>query len=56
MNDIERLRKELIDYYGTAAQFYPQAYLEIEKIKKMSDEEILSLAEEVLGIQKIKRR
>ena len=54
--DIERLRQKLIDYYGTLAQVFPPAYLEIDKIKNMSPEEVIATAQEVLGESNIKRR
>ncbi len=56
MMDIERLRQKLIDYYGTLAQYFPPAYLEIDKIRKMSPEEVIATAEEVLGENNIKKR
>ena len=56
MPDIEALRLELIDYYGTLAQIYPAAYLEVEKVKRMSDDEIIALANKVLGKQYVKKR
>ncbi len=56
MNDIERLRQALIDYFGTQAQIFPAAYLEVERVKQASDEEILEMASKYLGNQYVKRR
>ena len=45
--DIERLRKDLIDYYGTAAfNVAPQAILEVSKIERASARELIEIAEE----------
>lgn len=45
--DIERLRKDLIDYYGTAAfNVAPQAILEVRKIERASARELIEIAEE----------
>lgn len=42
--DIERLRNELIDYYGTASMIYLAAWADLMKVKNASDEEILQIA------------
>jgi hypothetical protein len=43
--DIERLRKELIDYYGTGAMSGMPAMLEeVRRVEHMSDEEVLRAA------------
>ena len=56
MNDIEELRRQLIDYYGTQAQIFPAAYMKVEEVKRMTDEEILAEAAKVLKNQTFKRR
>ena len=39
--DIEELRKELEDYYGTAmVSGMPMAVIDLSRVSKMSDEEI----------------
>ena len=43
--DYERLRKDLIDYYGTAIPFgFGVAMIEIEKIKRATNEELIVIA------------
>ena len=39
-----KLRKELEDYYGTAMQQCPAAMADLERIRSMSDAEILEAA------------
>lgn len=44
--DIERLRKDLIDYFGTSLFVYsPLAIMELSKIERASDEELIQLAQ-----------
>ena len=44
--DYERLRKDLIDYYGTALPFgFGVVTIEIEKIKTASNEELIVIAQ-----------
>ena len=38
---VKYARKQLYDYYGTAAHLYPAAWAELAKIKDMTPEEIL---------------
>ncbi len=42
--NIEALRQELTDYYGTAMQEYPMAVMDLERIQTMSDTAILEEA------------
>ena len=43
--DIESLRKDLIDYFGTAMfNASPLAIMDLVKIEKASDEEIIKIA------------
>ena len=42
--DIDKLRKDLIDYYGTATSFNKTAYLDVIKIEKTSDQELINIA------------
>ena len=45
--DIERLRKDIIDYYGTAAACcFAPAFLDVSKAENASAEEIIEMAEE----------
>ena len=45
MYDIEELREALIDYYGTAMfNASPLAIFDLEKVKRMTDEEIIKEA------------
>ncbi len=41
---IETLRQELMDYYGTAMQEFSMAVMDLERIRAMSDAEILEEA------------
>lgn len=43
--DIERLRKDLIDYFGTAMyNSSPLAIIELSKIEKANDNELIQIA------------
>ena len=43
--DIERLRNDLINYFGTAMYSgYPQAINELYKVESANDEEIIEIA------------
>ncbi len=43
--DIDKLREDLEDYFGTAMfSGNPQAMMELEKVKRASDQELISLA------------
>ena len=43
--DVDELRERLIDYYGTAMfNGFPMAMFDLEKVKRMSDEEIIEEA------------
>lgn len=42
--DIESLREDLINYYGTATSFYPIAYMDLIKVEKATDEELIQIA------------
>ena len=42
--DIDRLRSDLIDYYGTAMSFYPQAVIDLSKIESASAEQLINIA------------
>ena len=46
MNNIDfyRLRRDLIDYYGTATSLFPAAIMEVIDIKKASHEKLLVYA------------
>ena len=45
--DIDRLRKDLMDKYGTAMfSGFPAAVMDLSRIERMSDREILETAEE----------
>ena len=44
--DIDRLREDLEDYFGTAMfSGNPQAMIELEKVRRASDEAIVSIAQ-----------
>ena len=42
--DYDKLRSDLIDYLGTAINYYPMVVVEIEEVKKASDNELLIYA------------
>lgn len=42
--DIDRLRKDLIDYFGTAKEIYPIAMIDLVNKETASDEEIVRIA------------
>lgn len=44
--DIEALRKDLIDYFGTAMQFNPMAIMDLTKVENASPEELVEIAQD----------
>ena len=42
--DIEKLRQDLIDYFGSAMQFYRIAVIDLSDVQNASDEEIVKIA------------
>ena len=42
----EKLRKDLIDYFGTAMSFMPMAMMELSKVEKASEQELIKIAKE----------
>ena len=45
--DVDRLRKDLKDYYGTAMfNASPLAMMELSKVERASDREIVEMAQE----------
>ena len=43
--DVDRLREDIKDYYGTAAfNGFPAAVIDLGRIEKMSDQEIVEFA------------
>ena len=46
-NDVDHLRKKLIDYYGSATPFFPVAHAAVVRIEQMSDNEIIEEAEKL---------
>lgn len=46
MTDIEKLKKDLVDYYGTAAfSGYPLAVMDVARIEAASTEDLLREAD-----------
>ena len=44
--DINRLRRDLKDYYGTAMfNGFPMAVVDLSKVERMSDRELVELAQ-----------
>ncbi len=42
--DTEKLRRDLINYYGTAMQIYPVAIIELSQVENCSEEELINIA------------
>ena len=42
--DIDKLKSDLIDYYGTAIEFYPQTVIDLSKIEYASEEQLINIA------------
>lgn len=42
--DIDKLRNDLVDYFGTAMQYNPVAMMELIKVENASDEELINIA------------
>ena len=42
--DINRLRNDLIDYYGTASLYSPQAVIDLSKVENASPYELVMIA------------
>ena len=45
--EIEELRHQLMDYYGTAMGFFPQAVIDLSRIEQASPSEVVSMAREL---------
>ena len=44
--DIERLRRDMEDYYGSAMfNGFPMAVMDLSKVERMSDRELVELAQ-----------
>jgi hypothetical protein len=42
--DIDKLREDLINYYGSATPYYPMAIMDISRIESASPEELVNIA------------
>ena len=42
--DFEKLRRNLIDYFGTAMSFHPMALMNISKIERATNEQLIEIA------------
>lgn len=42
--DIEKLRSDLMDYFGTAMGFFPVATMDLVKVQNASPEELINIA------------
>ena len=45
--EIEKLRKKLIDYFGSATPFFAAAMADVAKVEDMDDDEIIEEAEKI---------
>ena len=43
--DGDKLREDLMNYYGSATPFYPAAILEVSRVENATPEELLSIAQ-----------
>ncbi len=44
MIDIERLREDLINYFGTAMFYNPVAMMDLEKVKRANTDKLIDIA------------
>lgn len=44
MVNINRLREDLINYFGTAIFYNPMAIMELEEVKKASESKLIEIA------------
>ena len=44
--DFERLRRDLIDYFGTAMGIYPMAVMEVAKVEHASEQDLIRIAKQ----------
>ena len=42
--DGDKLREDLMNYYGSATPFYPQAILDVSRVQNATSEELLDIA------------
>ncbi len=42
--DIDKLREDLINYYGSATPYYPMDIMDISRIESASPEELVNIA------------
>lgn len=42
--DIDKLRDDLIDYFGSASTIYPITIIDVTKVESASDEEVVKIA------------
>lgn len=42
--DVDALRKDLMDYFGTAMQYNPVAVVELTKVQRAGEEELIHIA------------
>lgn len=42
--DYERLRNDLIDYFGTAMTYYPVAVIELSEVERATDSKLEQIA------------
>ncbi len=44
--DYEKLREDLINYYGSATTFYPASYMDVIKVQNANNEELIYIAQQ----------
>ncbi|MBQ1812976.1 MAG: hypothetical protein II119_03390 [Bacilli bacterium] len=42
--DGDKLKRDLMDYYGSATPFYPAAFLDVSRVENATPEELLDIA------------
>ena len=45
--DVDAIRADLIDYFGSASGVFPMAIMDVARIENASDEEIIAIARQV---------
>ena len=42
--DIEKLRKDLLNYFGSATCIYPNAFMKVIEVQNASEDELINIA------------
>ena len=44
--DFDKLRKDLIDYFGSAMGMFPMAVMDVSKVERASKQELIKIAQQ----------